>query len=60
MRLFAHEPISLPLVDLSRGVQDALRPQRDLLVTGCAREAGTFLNELLPNSKSARVRLHEQ
>ena len=45
VRLAARQREAGLLIDVARGGEDAVRPQRDLLVAGLAREADAFLGQ---------------
>ncbi len=55
MLFFADDLETCLFVDVSRCVQNALRPQCHLLVPGLPREADTFRNEPLANSQPTRL-----
>src|SRR5690606_16854561 len=60
MRLCVYQPVSLLLIDVPGGDQDAVRPQGDLAVADLAREPGAFLNEPATDPQPAGLRLDEQ
>src|SRR5690606_5295444 len=60
MVLLAHEPNSFRLIDPARCVQDAVRPQRDGVVTDRAREARALAHEPAPQSQAPGLWLDEQ
>ena len=60
MRLARDQREAGVLIDLARGDQDALGPQRDPLVALLARGADALLDQRAPDAKAARVLLHQQ
>jgi hypothetical protein len=60
MLFFADDLETCIFVDVSRRVQNALRPQCHLLVPGLPREADAFHNEPLANSQPTRFRFNVQ
>ena len=48
------------LIEAARGVEIALRPQRDLLVAGVAREADAFVDQPAADAEPARRRFDQQ
>src|SRR5439155_2578364 len=60
MRFRAGQPKAGRLIDVTRRDQDALGPQRDLLITRLPREADAFGDEPRPDAEAARRWLDQQ
>jgi len=60
MLFLAHNLETYLFIDVSRGVESALRPQRHLLVSCLTREADAFLNQALANTETTRFRFNVQ
>src|SRR6516164_9843233 len=60
MLLLAHDLEPCLLVDVSRRMKIALRPQRHLLVSRLPRKSNAFLNKALADSQPARLRFNMQ
>lgn len=56
MRFAADSPKSGGFVDAAGGIEMALRPERDFLVAGLARETDAFVHEAAADAEAARAR----
>src|ERR1700693_5338102 len=60
MTFLLHQTIAGPFINVPGGVQDRLRPQSDLLITGLSRETGAFVHKAITDAKSTGRRFNQQ